>query len=69
MYYNVINIKSKYYKDNISKVRQLGDFQNHRWRNKGPKVNINLSFLQIIVIFLASNLFFKIVIAQYLNAI
>ena len=37
----MINIKSKYYKYNVSKECQLGDFQNHSWRNKGPQVYIN----------------------------
>ena len=44
MYYYDINIISKYNKDNVSKVCQLGDFQNRRWRNEGHKVEISPIF-------------------------
>ena len=37
MYKIVINIKNKYYKYIISKVWQLGDFQNHCWQKKGAE--------------------------------
>ena len=39
VYHNVTY--NKYYNYNISKVCQLGDFQNRLWWNKGPKVYIN----------------------------
>ena len=36
-----MNTISKYNKYNVSKVYQLGDFQNLHWQNKKPKVEIN----------------------------
>ena len=48
MYHKVTNIKSKYHKYNVSNVCQLGNFQNHSWRNKGLKVYINPEMVNTI---------------------